>query len=145
MMAVKKGDNVKVEYAGTLEDGSVFDSSEKHGSPLEFEAGAGNVIRGFDKAVIGMKKGEEKEISIEPADSYGERKEELVQEIPKDKMPKDQEIKKGMLLGIKLPNGKQLPGKIVRIDDKSVSIDFNHPLAGKKLKFKIKVVDVEGK
>ena len=92
-MAVKKGDKVKVDYTGTLEDGTVFDSSEKHGQPLEFEVGAGQVIPGFENGIIGMEKGNEKDIEIKPADAYGEINPEMVKELPKDQFPQDKEIK----------------------------------------------------
>ncbi|MBU0979821.1 MAG: peptidylprolyl isomerase [Nanoarchaeota archaeon] len=141
-MVIKKGDKVKVEYTGMLEDGTVFDSSEKHGKPLEFEVGAGLVMPGFEKAVTGMKKGEEKEITLQPADAYGEHKPEFVKKMPKDQLPKDKEIKVGMFLVMALPNGMKLPAKIVDISDTEVSIDLNPPLAGKVLKFKLKVVDI---
>ena len=142
-MTVKKGDKVKIEYEGKLDDGTVFDSSEKHGHPFEFEAGAGQVIPGFDKAVDGMKKGEEKEVKIESKDAYGEPNPELVKKIPRDQLPKDKEIKPGMILGVGLPTGQQIPAKITDVDDKEVTIDMNHPLAGKNLNFKIKVVGID--
>ena len=140
-MPVEKGNKVKVEYTGTFEDGTVFDASEKHGKPLEFEVGAGQVIKGFDEAVVGMEKGEEKEITLQPAEAYGDVNPEMQKEIPRENLPKDQEPKEGMMLALGLPNGQQMPAKIVKVDDKNVTIDLNHPLAGKVLKFKIKVVD----
>lgn len=140
-MAIKKGDGVKVEYTGTLDDGTVFDSSEKHGKPLEFEAGAGQLIKGFDDAVIGMKKGEEKTIRIEPNEAYGELREDLVKKVLKEQLPKEQEPKEGMVLIVSLPNGHQIPAVIIEADEKDVTVDLNHPLAGKALNFKIKVVE----
>lgn len=140
-MAIKKGDKIKVEYEGKLEDGTVFDSSEKHGQPLEFEVGGGQLIKGFDEAVVGMEKGQEKEITLEPADAYGEHKDELIKDIPKDQLPEG-DPKPGMMLGVTLPNGMQMPAKITDVKDDKITIDLNHPLAGKKLVFKIKVVDV---
>jgi FKBP-type peptidyl-prolyl cis-trans isomerase 2 len=139
-MKVEKGNKLKVEYTGTLEDGTVFDSSEKHGQPLEFEVGAGQLIKGFDEGVIGMEKGEEKEITIPADQAYGQPRDELVQKVPKDKLPAD--IKEGALLISKLPNGQQIPAKIVKIEDKEVIVDLNHPLAGKTLKFKVKVLEI---
>jgi len=140
-MKVKKGNTIKVEYTGTLEDGTVFDSSETHGQPLEFEAGTGNVIKGFDEAVIGMEKDEEKEVTIKPADAYGERNEQMIQIIPKDKLPAEAE--EGGMLVMGLPNGSKMPVKIVKMDDKEATLDMNHPLAGKTLKFKFKVVEIK--
>lgn len=140
-MGVKEGDKVKVEYKGSLDDGTVFDSSEKHG-PLEFEVGKGQVIPGFEKAVLGMNKGEEKEVKIKAADAYGKPNPEAVQKIPKDNMPPGQEVKEGMLLVMNLPNGVKIPAKILKVEEKEVTVDFNHPLAGKDLNFKIKVVGI---
>ena len=143
-MEVKKGSKVKIEYTGTLEDGTVFDSTENHGGePLEFEAGAGHVIKGFDDAVMGMKKGEEKEFSIPPEEAYGQPRPELRQEVPKDKFPPEQPVKEGMIIGIHGPDGRQYPAKVAKVGDTGVTLDLNHPLAGKTLKFKIKVVDIE--
>lgn len=142
MTIVKKGNKVKVEYVGTLEDGTVFDSSEKHEAPLEFEAGAGQLIKGFDNAVLGMKQGEEKEIKITPKDAYGEHNPELVKEIPKDCFPQNQEIQPGMVFMMGLQDGRKIPVRISQVSNDTVTIDLNPPLAGKKLTFKIKVVDI---
>jgi len=140
-MAIKKGDKIKVEYTGTLEDGTVFDSSEKQGKPLEFEVGSGQLIKGFDEAVVGMDKGQEKTIKLESKDAYGDPRPDLVKKIPKDQLPKDQEAKAGMVLLVSVPNGQQIPAVIKEVSDKDVTIDLNHPLAGKTLNFKIKVLE----
>lgn len=141
-MAVKDGDKIKVEYTGTLEDGSVFDSSKTHNEPLEFEVGGGQIIKGFDDAVKGMGKGDEKDIKLKPADAYGDPNPQLVQKVPKDQLPKEAEVKVGMTLGMSLPNGQQIPARVTEVEDTEVTIDINHPLAGKTLNFKIKVVDI---
>ena len=140
-MPVKQGDKVKVDYTGTLEDGTVFDTSEGK-QPLEFTVGEGKIIKGFDNAVIGMEKGEEKEIKIETADAYGDPNSDMVKKIPRDKLPPEPEPKAGMMLAMKTPDGKQFPAKITEVSDKEITIDLNHPLAGKVLKFKIKVVEI---
>ena len=140
-MPIKKGDKVKVDYTGTLEDGTIFDTSEGK-QPLEFEAGSGQLIKGFDNGVIGMEKGEEKEIKIEKDEAYGDLNPELLKKIPRDKLPPEQEPKPGMMLAMATPDGKQIPAKITEVDDKEITIDLNHPLAGKTLIFKIKVVDI---
>jgi FKBP-type peptidyl-prolyl cis-trans isomerase 2 len=100
------------------------------------------VIPGFENALMGMEKGEEKEVNIKSDDAYGDPKPELVKKIPKEQLPKDKEIKEGMMLGVGLPTGQQIPARITKVDDKEVTIDLNHPLAGKNLNFKIKVVEV---
>lgn len=136
-MSVKKGDKVKVEYTGTLDDGTVFDSSK-----IEFKAGSGQVIQGFDNAVIGMEKGMEKSIKLKPSECYGEYNPELITEIPKDKLPKEEEVKAGMIVVMGLPDGKQLPATISKVTEEKVTLDLNHPLAGKILNFKLKVLEI---
>ncbi len=140
-MAAKKGDKVKVEYTGTLEDGTVFDSCEGK-EPIEFELGSGKVIKGFEDAVVGMEKGQEKELELEPADAYGDPNPQMVKEVPRDKLPQDKEPKEGMMLLLSTQDGRQIPGKIVEVTEQAVKLDLNHPLAGKKLKFRIKLVDI---
>ncbi|NQV91484.1 peptidylprolyl isomerase [Candidatus Woesearchaeota archaeon] len=141
-MKVEKGNKVKVEYEGKFDDGSVFDSSKTHGKPLEFIAGQGHVVPGFDNAIVGMDKDEEKEITITPEDGYGPINAELTKEVPRDQLPKDQDPKVGMMLAVSLPNGQQVPATITNVTEEKVTIDLNHPLAGKTLHFKIKVVDI---
>jgi peptidylprolyl isomerase len=140
-MVVKEKDKVYVEYEGKLESGEVFDSSELHGGkPLEFVTGIGRMIPGFDKAVIGMNKGDEKEISLKPEEAYGMPNPAYVQKVPRDKFP--QEINEGMQIGIQTPQG-QIPAVVKSIEESFVELDLNHPLAGKNLMFKIKLVDFE--
>jgi len=141
-MEVKKGDKVKVEYTGTFEDGTVFDSSEKAGKLLEFEVGSGQIIKGFDTAVIGMEKGQEKEIKMGSKDGYGDYNPSLVRKIPKDKFPPEKEVKAGMMLALNAPNGQQIPVRVKEVTNSEVVLDLNHPLAGKNLTFKIKIVDI---
>ncbi|NQU98702.1 peptidylprolyl isomerase [Candidatus Woesearchaeota archaeon] len=141
-MTIKKGDKVKVEYTGTFDDGTVFDASEKHGKPLEFEVGAKQVIKGFDDAVVGMKKGEEKEIKLASKEAYGDPNPMLVKKVPREQLPKDQDPKPGMMLVIGTPDGKQIPARITDVTDKEITVDINHPLAGKNLNFKLKIADI---
>ena len=138
-MTAKTGDKVKIEYTGTLEDGTIFDSSADHGNPLEFEVGSGQVIKGFDDAILGMNEGEEKQFSIEPADAYGEHDPTLVQKVPREIFPQDAELVPGLLFEAGLPTGEKVPATITDVQGGIVSVDLNHPLAGKKLNFKIKV------
>jgi FKBP-type peptidyl-prolyl cis-trans isomerase 2 len=142
-MPITKGSKVKVDYEGTFDDGSVFDSSKHgdHSHPLEFEAGSGQVIKGFDDAVIGMEKGQEKTIKLKPEQAYGYVNAQMVQKIPREKVPKDQDIKAGMMVALGTPDGHQIPARIAEVTDEFITIDLNHPLAGKNLNFKIKVVE----
>ena len=144
-MAIKKGDNVKVEYEGRFENGEIFDSSSHgdHSHPLEFEVGSGKVIAGFDNSMIGMKEGEEKEIKISPKEAYGEPNPQMIKEFPREALPKDQEPREGMVIVLGTPDGRQFPAKIAEVTKDKVKIDLNHPLAGKTLIFKIKIVEVK--
>lgn len=143
-MTVKKGDKIKVDYEGRFESGEVFDSSKHgdHSHPLEFEVGSGQVIKGFDDAVLGMKKGEEKEFKIPAKEAYGEHRKELEQRITKDQLVLDKKPEVGMILGLNTPDGRQAAVPVVAVDDDSITLDLNHPLAGKNLIFKIKLVSI---
>lgn len=138
-MTIKTGDKVKIEYTGTLDDGTIFDSSIDHGNPLEFEVGGGQVIKGFDDAVLGMKENEEKQFSILPSDAYGEHDPTLVQKVPREVFPQDAELVPGLLFEAGLPTGEKVPATITEVQGEIISVDLNHPLAGKRLNFKIKV------
>jgi peptidylprolyl isomerase len=138
----KKGDTACVHYTGRLESGEVFDSSEG-GDPLEFEVGSGQVIQGFDEGVSGMNIGDEKTIEIEPADAYGQRVDALVQAVPRAGINLDREPEIGMRLGLQLPDGNEIPVTITEVTDDSITIDANHPLAGQKLIFDLKLVNVK--
>ncbi len=142
MKIVKKGDKVKIEYVGKLEDGTVFDSTENHGQPLEFEAGAGMLLAAFEENVIGMGEGEEKKITLSPGEAYGDYNPELVRDLPKNCFPQDQKIEAGMVFLMKLQNGKQYPVRIVEVEDEKIKVDLNPPLAGKTLIFEIKVLQI---
>ncbi|MEK6890809.1 MAG: peptidylprolyl isomerase [Nanoarchaeota archaeon] len=140
---IKTGDKVSIEYTGTYDNGEVFDSNVHgdHSHPLEFVVGRGMVIPGFDKAVIGMKNGEEKKFRIPAAEAYGERDENLVKTMPKpEEFPP--QAKQGMLIGVGPSQDQQMPALIVKLTDSEVTLDLNHPLAGKALNFKIKILEI---
>ena len=141
-MEVEKNSKVSVEYTGTLEDGSVFDSNVGK-EPLKFLAGTGMVIKGFDSAVLGKKEGDEIEVKIEPKDAYGEKNEQLVQTIPLNAIPEKIPKEIGVVMQIKFPDGNMGFATITKIEGETVTIDMNHPLAGQTLNFKIKVISVE--
>ena len=144
-MVIEKGKKVKIEYEGSLDNGQIFDSSEKHGQPLEFVIGGGKIIPGVEEAVAEMSKGEEKTIKIEPKDAYGDKKPELMKKISKEQLPEEarEKVQPGMILRMNTPQGQQIPVKVAEVGDNDITLDLNHPLAGKNLNFKIKVVDVE--
>ena len=139
---VEKGNTIKVEYTGTLDDGTVFDASEKHGQLLEFEVGSGQLIKGFDDAVLGMKIGQEKKVVINAENAYGQHNPQLMKEIPSEQLPQTQKPEVGMTLIINLPNGAKFPATIAKVAAKTITLDLNHPLAGKTLTFKIKVAEI---
>ena len=141
-MTLKDGDKVKVEYTGSLSDGTVFDSSEKQGQPLEFEIGSGQIIPGFENNIKELEEGSEKEFVIKPEEGYGEPNDEMIKTVPRDQLPQDKEITEGMAVAMETQDGQQIPGKVTEASDEEVTIDFNHPLAGQELHFKVKLVGV---
>ncbi|MBN2152814.1 MAG: peptidylprolyl isomerase [Candidatus Lokiarchaeota archaeon] len=141
-MPVEKGNQVSVEYIGTFEDGKVFDSTDEHGGkPLVFLVGVGMMIPGFDAAVLGMEKGQQKDITLQPKDAYGEYDPGAVHDVPLDKFPNDFKPEKGMMLHLGTPDGHHFDARVVDVQEGSVKLDMNHELAGKVLKFELKVVD----
>ena len=141
MSEVKKGDKVKVHYTGRLKDGTVFDSSEGK-SPLAFEVGAGMMIAGFDNAVNGMKVGDKVTAEIPANEAYGERKEEMLFEVPKSNLPEGMEPVAGMPLAMQQQDGSPVPVKIAEVKEDIVVIDANHELAGMDLIFDIEMVEI---
>ncbi|MBS3102240.1 peptidylprolyl isomerase [Candidatus Woesearchaeota archaeon] len=133
------GDKVKVHYTGTLNDGTVFDSSDGR-EPLEFTIGNNQVIPGFENGVKEMNLNEEKTIKISSKDAYGERDERLVVSVPRSKLPP--EVQVGGHLLLKGPQGERMPSVIKEVREDAVLIDLNHPLAGKDLNFKVKVIEI---
>lgn len=143
MSKVKDGDTVKVHYTGTLEDGAVFDSS-KDREPLEFTLGEGQLIPGFEKAVVGLSVGDSTKVDIPSQEAYGESREDLVINVPKDQLPDDVEPEVGMQLQVNQPDGQPIPVRITEVGDEELTLDANHPLAGENLSFEIKLVEVAG-
>jgi FKBP-type peptidyl-prolyl cis-trans isomerase 2 len=132
----KKGDTVQVHYTGRLADGEVFDSSEG-GEPLQFKVGAGEVIKGFDEGVVGMKVGDKKQLDIKSGDAYGEHNAALINTIPRDGLNLDTEPEVDMSLLMQLPDGNQIPVAITKVTPDSITLDANHPLAGQRLIFDV--------
>ena len=139
---MKNGSKVKVHYTGTLDDGTVFDSSETR-EPLEFTVGEGQVIPGFEDAVRDMNLNDEKTVKINPEQAYGQKMNQLIMQVPRDKFPAELNIEVGGRLVLKSPEGQNIPAVVSEVKKDVVVIDMNHPLAGKELTFKIKVVEVK--
>ena len=138
-MKVATGDNVTVHYCGTLADGTEFDNSHTRGQPLEFTIGSGQMIVGFNDAIIGMAEGETKEFSITPELAYGARIEEAIQAVPRATFADDFEFEVGGMIQGNGPRGPFV-AKIQEYNDETVTIDLNHPLAGEELSFKVELV-----
>ncbi len=139
-MKVTKGRKVAVHYRGTLDGGEEFDSSEDR-EPLEFVVGSGEMIPGFEKAVVGMEPGQEKTVTLEPEDAYGRYEDELVIEGPRNSFP-DGDLQVGKSFTVHLRDGQEAEARVVRVQGDTVALDFNHPLAGKRLTFRLRVVSV---
>lgn len=143
MSQAKTGDTVKIHYTGTLDDGTQFDSSAGR-DPLEFEIGGGQVIPGFDKAVEGMAVGDNKNVRIEATDAYGERHEQLIQQVPRSALPDDLTPEEGMALQSQAPDGQVMMLMVTAVGEEEITVDANHPLAGQALSFEIELVSIGG-
>ena len=141
MQKAKKGDKVNVHYHGKLTDGSTFDSSEGR-EPLQFTLGAGQVIKGFDDAVVDMLIGDKKTVNIPVAEAYGERNDDMMMEYPISEFPADMKPEVGMQLNMGDNAGNVFPVVITEVKEDVVLLDANHPLAGKDLVFEIELVSI---
>jgi peptidylprolyl isomerase len=140
MQEAKAGDTVRVHYTGTLEDGSVFDSSTGR-EPLEFTLGSGQVIAGFDDAVSGMRPGDERTVTIPAADAYGAWRDELVIEVERARLPADLSPEIGQQLQLS-QEGRSFMVRVTDVTAESIRLDANHPLAGEDLTFQLQLVDI---
>lgn len=136
---VKQGDAVKVHYKGTLEDGTVFDSSEDK-DPITFRVGDGNVIQGFEDAVVGMTKGDTKTITIVSDDAYGPVREDYLIQVPLEQVPEGTEVRH--LVNGHSPSGEVFNFIVTSVSEDMVTLDGNHPLAGKDLTFEITLDEI---
>lgn len=141
-MSIKKGDQITIEYVGTLDDGTIFDQSENHDELLTFEVGSKQVIDGFDDAVIGMSLGEEKKFRIEPSKAYGEYNQDLIKMISRSQLPKDETPKVGMVVVLVSKDGQRSQAPITEVTEENITIDLNHPLAGEALNFTVKIKEI---
>ena len=141
MSKVVNGNTVSVHYRGTLDDGSQFDSSYDRGQPITFQVGTGQMIPGFEKNVLGMKIGEEREFTLAPGDAYGEHNPEAIQEISKQMFPDNFTFQVGGVVQGE-PEEGILVATILSEQKDTVTLDFNHPMAGRDLTFNVEVVDI---
>ena len=140
-MLVKNGDTVNIHYTGKFEDGQEFDSS-KGKDPLTFKVGSGQVIPGFEEAVIGMKEGEKKKISISPEKAYGELRKDLIKEFPRSMLGTGQ-VSVGQVVQLKTVDDQIVSARVEGLADNTVTFNLNHPLAGKTLCFKLELINIE--
>ncbi len=141
MTQAKSGDTVRIHYTGTLDDGTQFDSSAGR-DPLEFALGGGQVIPGFDNAVDGMAVGDSKTVTIPAEEAYGERHEQLVQQVSRSALPDEITPEVGMQLQSQSPEGQVMMLVVTEVEDESITVDANHPLAGQALTFDIELVEI---
>ena len=142
MAQAKPGDTVRVHYHGTLEDGSVFSSTYEEKEPFEFTIGKGSVLPKFEKAVIGMNKGETRSITVAPQDAYGQHKKEFVFAMDRAQAPENLKLELGKRLQIHTNKGTTAIATITAVTEDSVILDANDPLAGRTLKFEIELIEI---
>jgi len=135
------GDTVIVHYTGRLQNGEIFDTSAED-EPLEFTLGQGQMITGFEQAVLGMQVGDNKTVTIPVAEAYGPRRDDLILEVRRDELPDDLKPDVGMLLQSNQPDGSVIIFTITEVSDSMIKVDGNHPLAGQELTFDIELVEI---
>jgi peptidylprolyl isomerase len=141
MNKVKNGMYVQVHYEGTLQDGETFDTS-RGGQPMEIKIGDGQIIQGFEEALMGMETSEKKKFTLAPDKAYGERDESLERSFDRSQVPPEMNLKVGDTVGLHTAQGHQVPVQVKSVDDQKVVVDLNHPLAGQTLTFDIEVIGV---
>jgi peptidylprolyl isomerase len=141
MVQAQIGDTVKINFTGKLEDGSVFGSTTNQ-EPLEFKLGEGQILPGVEKGIEGMNVGESKTIKVPPEQAYGQHRKELVEEVGRDQFPNDVEPKVGQRFNVPQSNGQTAVVRVVNVSESMVTLDANHPLAGKDLTFELELLDI---
>ena len=141
MTQVKQGDTVRIHYTGTLNDGSTFDSSQGR-DPLEFVVGSGQIIPGLDSAIPGMEVGEKKTVSVPADEAYGQPDPAARQAVPRGEIPAEIPLDLGTQLQVQTPTGQVMPVTVVEVTETEVTLDANHPLAGKDLTFAIELMEI---
>ncbi|PWG17995.1 FKBP-type peptidyl-prolyl cis-trans isomerase [Salibaculum griseiflavum] len=142
MTQVKAGDTVAIHYTGTLHSGETFDSSQGR-EPLEFTVGSGQIIPGLDNAIPGMAVGDKKTVEVPCAEAYGEADPNARQAVPRAQVPPEIPLEMGMQLQMQSPDGQAIPVTVVELTEEEVTLDANHPLAGKDLNFEIELVEIK--
>ncbi|MGD2186772.1 MAG: peptidylprolyl isomerase [Desulfobacterales bacterium] len=141
MEKIENGVFVSLHYKGTLQDGKIFDTSEGR-NPLEVQMGAGQLIAGLEKALMGMSLNEKKVLTIEPEEAYGQIDKNLTHSFARSEIPAELDPEVGQVVALTSPEGQQVPAQIIDVDNEKVVLDLNHPLAGETLTFDIEVVGI---
>jgi peptidylprolyl isomerase len=141
MAQAQYGNTVKVHYTGKLEDGQIFDTSIQR-EPLQFTIGEDQVIPGFEQAIVGMAPGESKTTKLSPDTAYGPHRKEMVAVVDRNKLPEHLEPKVGEQLQVRQPDDQAMIVTIAEVTESTVTLDANHPLAGKELTFDIQLVEI---
>jgi peptidylprolyl isomerase len=142
MAKAKNGDTVRVHYKGSLEDGKVFENSFEGGEPMEFTLGQERIITGFENTVEGMEEGETRTVTIPSEEAYGEYRDDLSVTVDKSRIPQEITPEVGMVLQVPTQEGVPVNVTVTQVDENSVTLDGNHPLAGKNLSFEIKLEEI---
>lgn len=137
---IQKGNTITVHYTGRYENGDIFDSSIGK-EPLTFKVGEGNIINGFENAILGKEIGDKVEVDIEPIDAYGDYREDLLIEVPNSSLPGAVEV--GMSLQAQAENGTPINVTVKEVKEDSVIVDANHPLSGKRINFSIEIINID--
>jgi len=137
----KNGDIVKVHYTGKFDDDIIFDTSEGR-EPLQFKIGENTVIPGFEQAVVGMNPGDVKTVKLASEEAYGPHRDELVMDVPREKVPPAVNPKMGDILQVQLSNGQMSYALVTEVNEETLVLDANHPLAGRDLVFDIQLLEI---
>jgi FKBP-type peptidyl-prolyl cis-trans isomerase 2 len=141
MTKAKHGDTVRVHYTGKLEDGTVFDSSRQR-DPLQVTLGSGQVISGFERALEGMSPGDSKSVAVPPAEGYGDRQDDRIIQYDRSRLPAGAAPEVGQQVQLQSQDGSQIPAVVTRVSESSITLDANHPLAGRDLTFELELVEI---
>ena len=142
-MKIQQGNKVKAHYEGTLNDGTIFDSSYKRENPITFQAGVGQMIPGFDNAVMGMEIGEKKTVTITSEEAYGPHNPEGIVAVPNENFPPDFAPQPETIINGQNENGEPIQALVLEVRENDVILDLNHPLAGEDLTFVIEILDIQ--
>ena len=145
VMKVNHNSIVKLKFKIRLKDGSIADESSNYGEDFQFEMGTGTFSEKFESELVGLEKGSNKKIMLQPKDAFGEPHPSLIYQVPKEKFPKDIVLEEGLIVAFSQPNGDEMPGLITKMFDTEVTVDFNHPLSGQVVLIEANILDISHK